>query len=72
MFVPLDIELRGQVFEAEGGNEDVPEISSDAQTKDELQMKVLSYMSKLVGRLEQIYVFCGHFRTKAAYTLRVF
>ena len=63
MFAPLDIELRGQVFEAEGSNVDVPEISSDADTKDELQIKILSYMSRLVGRLQYIYVFCGHFRT---------
>ena len=72
MFVPLDIDIREQVFEAEGTNEDVPKISLDADTKDELQMKILSYMSRLVGRLEYIYVFCGNFRTKAAFTLRVF
>mgnify|MGYP003314914716 CR=1 FL=1 len=72
VFVPLDIDVREQVFEANGTNEDVPKISSDADTKDELQMKILSYMSKLVGRLEYIYVFCGYFRTKAAFTLRVF
>ena len=48
-----------------GSNGDVPDISSDDETEDELQMKVLCYMSKLVERLKYIYVFCGHFRAKA-------
>ena len=43
-----------------------------SRVKDDLQMKVLSYMSKLVERLEHIYIFCGHFRTKADFTLRIF
>ena len=43
----------------------MPKISLDADTKDELQIKILSYMSRLVGRLQYIYAFWGHSRTKA-------
>ena len=66
MFVPLDINVVEKVLEAEGTKEDVPKLSLDDDTKYGLQMKILSYMSRLVEILEYIHVFCGQFRTNGA------
>ena len=71
-FVPLDVDVREGVPEVEGDDQVLLETSSDPQTEDKLQIKILSYMSKLVERLEHIYIFCGQFRTKADPTLRIF
>ena len=57
-FVPIDVDVRKQVLEAEGTEEDVPKLSLDDDTRDELQMKALCYMLKLVERLDCICVFC--------------
>ena len=57
-FVPLDDDVRKQVLEAEGTKEDVPKLSLDDDTRDELQMKALCYMLKLVERWDCICVFC--------------
>ena len=71
-FVLLDVDVREEVSEVEDDDQVQLKTSSDAQTKDELQMKILSYMPKLVGRLEHIYLFSGHFRTKTGPTLHIF
>ena len=71
-FVPLDVDVRKQVLEAEGTKEDVPKLSLDDDTQDKLQMKILCYMSMLVERLECIYVFCRQFRAEGPLTLHVF
>ena len=50
--------MRKQVLEAEVTEKDVPKLSLDDDTRDELQMKALCYMLKLVERLDCICVFC--------------
>ena len=57
-FVALDADVRKQVLEAEGTEEDVPKLSLDDDTQDELQIKILSYTAKLVETLDCICVFC--------------
>ena len=57
-FVALEVDVRKQVLEAEVTEKDVPKLSLDDDTRDELQMKALCYMLKLVERLGCICVFC--------------
>ena len=57
-FVVLDDDVRKQVLEAEGTKEDVPKLSLDDDTQDELEIKILSYTSKLIETLDCICVFC--------------
>ena len=57
-FVPPDVKVRKQVLEAEGTKKDVPKLSLDDDTQDDLQIKILSYTSKLVETLDCICVFC--------------
>ena len=57
-FVALEVDVRKQVLEAEVTEKDVPKLSLDDDTRDELQMKALCYMLKLVETLDCIGVFC--------------
>ena len=57
-FVALEVDVRKQVLEAEATEKDVPKLSLDDDTRDELQMKALCYMLKLVETLDCICVFC--------------
>lgn len=51
-FVTLQVDVRKQVLEAEGTQEDVRKSSLDDGTQDKLQMKILCYMSELAERLK--------------------
>ena len=54
----IDVFGKLVALEAEVTEKDVPKLSLDDDTRDELQMKALCYMLKLVERLDCICVFC--------------
>ena len=71
-FVALEVDVRKQVLEAEVTEKDVPKLSLDDDTQDELQIKILSYTSKLAETLDFICVFCRQLRANSGLILHVF